>query len=339
MTQPKRIDALLGRAALATSALAVLALLLVSSSSPAHADYGTGDARWFEVPDVAHRSEADAMRTLEGLGLTCRREDVASTYVGQVISTVPAAGGWIDRGREVVLRVGVPIRVQTIVPRVRRRSMEDLLSSLGDIYAIAVNPVRGPAHHEGRIVAQHPRAGAQLPFRGLLTVDVVDNHTTVPFVEGLGLRRALRRLERAGLRAKIREVPRADVDRPRVIRQRARAGQRVPFGAEVRLRVAVPVRHHVDSLPWHGRDPRLGRPITAPRQTVVPNVLGLQARQAAQVLSAAGLVADWGRRGAATGVVHVQVPTAGTPVAPGTAVKLRANRRFGDSGFGWGRVR
>ena len=343
MHRTNRIDSLLGRAAFATSALAVLTLLMISSfATDAHAEHSYA-RDYFEIPDVARRSEADAQRQLEALGLTCRAEQVASQYPGQVISTYPAAGSWINRGREVVMHVGVPIRVQTIVPRIRRRNASDVISSLQDIYAITLNPVRGPRHHEGRVVAQYPHAGAQLPFRGLLRLDVVDNRTSVPLVEGLGLRRALKRLERAGLKADIREVPSRDVHRPTVVRQRPRPGSRVLFDTAIRIRVAVPVghidRHYGDrghghqghgydydrDRPWwdRGRD-RVRTPAIS-----LPSVVGLDVSRARAALERMGLRVQTDARGRLGGsaIVRTQLPLAGTAVAPGSTVTLETGGR------------
>lgn len=337
MQQAKRVDSLLGRAAVLTSALAVLTLLAVSSfSSDAQADPFRTQVRRFEIPDVANRTEAEAIRTLEALGLTCRREDVASQTIDRVVATVPAAGQWIDRGHEVVVRVGVRIRVQTIVPHVRRKLASEVIASLGDIYAIALNPVRGPAYHEGRVIGQLPRPGAQLPFRGVLTLDVVDNQTTVPLVEGLGLRRALRRLEQAGLRAKALEMPRHDVERPTVIRQRAEAGRRVPYDTEIRLRVAVPARRF-DEHGGMGRG-RRGRPERVPERVIaMPSVTGMDVGQASRLLERLGLTVQIEGRGRfAAGVVREQTPVAHAAIPAGSLVTLRTSRRrvFGRSDVG-----
>ncbi|MDJ0974646.1 MAG: PASTA domain-containing protein [Planctomycetota bacterium] len=333
----------------AATVLGALLLVLTGPAPDAHADRHEHDRRRhggvhaFELPDVANRREAAAIRELEALGLRCRTEHVASDRVGRVLSTVPAAGAWIDRSHEIVIHVGIPIRVQTIVPTIRRQQADAVIESLQDIYAIAIDAVRGPAHLEGRVIGQHPRAGATLPFRGLLRLRVVDNRTTVPHVEGLRLRRALRQLERAGLRADVHEVPQHGIDRPTVIRQRPRAGRRVPYDTAIRLRVAVPAfTHGRDGRHGYDRDRDRNRfPDRIDRDrrgiTTVPDVRGLDAEAAVRLLRRLGFQVDLSRRGRhAEGIVGSQSPQAGSRVAPGSTVTLMlthawipGQRRFG----------
>ena len=273
------------------------------------------------------------------MGLRCRVEEVAASEVGRVCDTVPAPGAWFDRSGEIVLRVGVAARVETIVPRVRRLSVDEATAAYGDIYAMALRPVRGPARLEGRVLRQSPRAGERLPFRGLLTLEVVDNTIMVPDLSNLGMRRAIREIEALGLRADIREVLRHDVRRPTVIRQRPRAGSRLRAGEAVRLRVAVPERHlrraHPELLDdLNGLGHRHGHPRAERHQAagharfvLVPNVTGLRLDFAQQQLEAAGLLGETrddtlGPRATVSG----QSLAAGTRVAAGSRVQLRVER-------------
>lgn len=305
------------------AALALLLLTVLGRPPDARAEHEAPVPRAsvVELPDVTHRPEATAVRQLERLGLVVRREHVASAHVGEVVGTVPAAGSLVERNGEVLLRVGVPVRVQTIVPHVPHRRAEIAIASLEDIYAIAIESVRGPARLEGRVIGQLPHAGAHLPFRGLLTLRVVDNQTTVPYVEGLPLRRALRLLRRAGLHADIREVPQPGIDRAVVLRQRARAGRRVPYDTAVRLRVATPL--HDDAPPWHEGRTR-DRPAT-PRAAVVtvPDVRGLALRDAVRLMHRLGLRIAGGADDAyADARIRRQAPLPGARARAGSSVRL-----------------
>ncbi len=190
------------------------------------------------LPDVSGQREADAVRRLEALALDVRIVTVAGVTPGRVASQEPAAGSPVEAGDEVVLRVGVLMRILTHAPRVVGLTERRAVDGLAEAYDLAVAYVDGPAHLQGRVLAQDPVAGAEVPFRGAFTIRVVRNRIVVPALVGTRERVAVQRLEAAGFEVQLRRVRTSFANQGTVIGQSPRPGARLEAGATVELEIA-----------------------------------------------------------------------------------------------------
>jgi serine/threonine-protein kinase len=95
------------------------------------------------------------------------------------------------------------------------------------------------------------------------------NFVRVPFVEGIVLAQAIKKLDDAGLGHKIQREPSTDVPRGKVIQQSPGPGEQIPQGNKVTIVVSQ-----------------------GPPQVTVPNVVGMSQSEAEGLLSSRGLQAD-----------------------------------------------
>ena len=240
-----------------------IASLLIAS--PAYADSA--------MPSVVGKTEAEAVRQLESLGLEVRVITVAEAPPGRVYQQEPTTGARVAAGDEVYLRVGVRVRIMTLAPRVVGRLEDAVLESLGSAYDLKVDYVAGPQAYEGRIARQHPQPGENVPLRGTFKVEVVRNAVIVPILVGRTEGAAREELEQAGLSAHVRYVKNSGAKRGTVISQDPRSGAETLPGGVVEIRVAG---FFVD----HNKRQRVR----------VPDVTGLHLRAAEEELLARGLV-------------------------------------------------
>jgi beta-lactam-binding protein with PASTA domain len=158
----------------------------------------------------------------------------------------------------------------------------------------------------GRVVAQRPEAGEQMPETQVVDLDVgrsVRPQVRVPDVAGRTTEEA--RVVVAGLGLKMRtaeeEVPaESGVTSRDILRQAPTAGTDVSIGSEVVVTIARPI-------------------------VVAPAVVGQTEAEARRLIESAGLqaaVSEHREALAARGSVIEQRPSAGSRVVPGTRVEL-----------------
>jgi len=174
-----------------------------------------------EVPDVAGRSEREAVTILEDAGLVVDPQFGFSDTVpeGRVIQTEPAAGAQVPTGSSVALIVSRGSNRVT-VPDVVGLDAQDALSELSAAELSGNVVQRESEAPANEVVGQSPGAGQQVKRGSQVTVFVSTGAISVPDVVGQTRQGAVSALKRAGFTVSVSEQP---VDDPaqvgRVINQ------------------------------------------------------------------------------------------------------------------------
>jgi len=323
--------------------LLALALLCVGVA-PVGAQTISAAAPQRTMPDLVGLSSADAQTRLQRLGMTVSLDPVASTQAqGIVVAQTPAAGTVVKQGSSARLNVSngqgsgqaQPGRSTDDQPRLR--AVPDLtgLNRTGVLLALtlaglapgAVDSQTVEGARGGRVVAQDPRPGTQVP-RGTRVgftlarraaqptqptqpdpqpqPPVRAETVTVPNLATLTQAQARTTLGRARLLLGEADSSVAGSTAPgTVFAQKPAAGEAVAPGTFVSIS------------------------ITRVRTVAMPSLVGRPVAEARRVLAGAGLraggVSEREARGTA-GRVLAQSVAAGTRVRPGTAVDLTLSR-------------
>lgn len=144
----------------------VLALVLaIGGAHPASAD------DTIRVPDVEQQDVEAAIETLEKAGLDVRVIEVAGPAVDVVFAQDPPAGVTMRRGGIVTIRIGIKARIETRMPDVAGKRIEDALDQLAAAYDVMIVPVpAGSRDRPGHVVRTEPVAGAKVWFRSPVTL-------------------------------------------------------------------------------------------------------------------------------------------------------------------------
>ena len=127
------------------------------------------------MPDVAGRTVEKAQEMLEALGLEPRLIRVAGPEVDVVDSQRPEAGVDVPRGTSVFLRVGIRARIETELPDVIGRPVEDALELLAGAYDVHVMSRKDGTVSAGTVLASDPKPGASLFYRASLVLYVAES--------------------------------------------------------------------------------------------------------------------------------------------------------------------
>jgi len=261
------------------------------------------------VPNLVGFNLNAAAAALSSVGLavgSVTQQASATVPAGIVISQNPTAGVSVALGSAVNLvlssgpaSVNVP-NVVGLAQSAAAAALDRAGLSVGSVTQQTSTSV--PA---GTVISQNPTAGTSAAPGS--AVDLVISSgpppVTVPNVVGLTQSTATAALQKSGLTAgAVSQQTSTSVPAGSVISQNPAAGASVPPGSAVDLVVS------------------LGPPVT------VPNVVGQTQSTATAVLQrfnlVVGSVTHQFTAGVAPGIVISQNPTAGTSVAPGTAVNL-----------------
>ncbi|HET7231727.1 MAG TPA: PASTA domain-containing protein [Longimicrobium sp.] len=326
----------------------ILALvLLCASAAGARAQFTTAAPPQRQMPSVIGFSSGDAAGRLRQLGLTVSTRDVPSAQPqGTVISQRPEAGTVIRQGQTATLDISTgqaPGETQQPSGQTdgqqRLRTVPDLtgLNRTGVLVALlAAGLAPGPVDSAtvegargGRVVAQDPKAGAQVARGTRVSVTLARHATppvqpqpqpqpqpeprqprpetvTVPNLSTLTEAQARTALGRARLLLGAADSSESGFTAPgTVFAQRPAAGEAVPPGTFVTVTLTRSTRVTMPSL--------VGRPVAEARRVLAD--AGLRA----------GGVTERDARGAAGRVLTQSIP-AGTRVRPGTAVDLAVSR-------------
>jgi len=234
------------------------------------------------VPAVIGATETDARSQIRNAGLTIGQVQQTSSAVdqiGKVISTDPAPDVLVDPDTAVDLSVGSG-PAQVPVPRLIGLSVADATGALADVGLAlgAQTPVEGEPGQVGKVIGCDPVPGTLVASGSRVGLRIGKARTagpgpdpvdpvpvvTVPAVAGQAADDAQRTLEAAGFRVE-RNTVEAGGDAGSVVGTDPPAGAKAKKGSTVTLNLSSG-----DS----------GRP--------VPNVVGLSATAATDILAAAG---------------------------------------------------
>jgi beta-lactam-binding protein with PASTA domain len=285
------------------------------------------------VPDVVGLTAAEAVSKLDAAGLEAARRSVASSKpAGTVVAQKPAAGAQVQRASAVTVNVAAAPQ-QVGVPDVVGQALADALAELKTA-GLGSRAVRVPSQQpSGTVVSQNPAAGSQAkrgtvvrlnvsrgPGGGGTTSSTTTTSSstvtpatvTVPSVVGLQQTVALRKLQRAGLKARTSYVASS---RPpgTVVRQSPAPGTTVRRGSRVGLSVSV------------GGSPQA--------QKTVPDVIGEDEGAATNRLQQAGfdvVVLDEATSDQSQdGIVVDEQPAGGSSAPAGSQVTIYVGRFTG----------
>jgi serine/threonine-protein kinase len=296
----RRLLRALGTAAKTVLVAAVLAALALGGARAAPFLFGPADVA---VPDLTGLSRPRAASEAERAGLATEvasRRRVLGQPRGEVISQSPAEGS-VEEGTEIslVLSAGPPLQR---VPDTVGASRESALERLEAAGLVAATIVRYADAKPGTIVAQTPSGGMiEAGGRVELEVSKGPRPRPIPDVSTMNSLQAVRALKRAGFIPVIDKTYSNRAPARAVIGTAPRAGQLIPSGSEVDLRISVGPRFRELEMP----DVR-GEPGAAARAAL--EELGLRVRV---VDSCSG------------GTIVVESdPIAGTPIRENDAVAL-----------------
>jgi serine/threonine-protein kinase len=197
---------------------------------------GPGKVR---VPSVRNLPEQRAFKELEKADLKVTADPQPSTKVkkGIAVGTSPEEGTEVDRGSRVRLFVSSGPQKVTVpnVIGLARESAESRLDREGLTVVVQMQQSSKP---EDEVIAQSPGAGTKLDAGDRVTITISEgvDKVTVPDVQGLTEREALRALQGAGLNGSVRDRE-TDVEEEdgTVLVQRPGSGAELDSGSTVTL--------------------------------------------------------------------------------------------------------
>jgi len=299
-------------------------VVLLVSSGPAATEQAPA-----VLPDVVGATEADAVNKMQSAGLSPQVVHEHSPVVpaGLVMDQLPNSIDLAAAPKKRSPWVWVAIVVALIalavaalfilrgcqtemveVPDVVGMQQEDAIAELEDagFEAQEIEAEDPGDADEGEVVAEEPAPGTEAPEGSTVVISVVGapKPVAVPDVIGLTEKDAEAKLGEAGLRASARTREDASAKPGTVIVQSPVAGTELAPGSRVDITVATEA---------------------APTELAVPDVSGQSRADAEQTLEDAGLEVTVVENPSDTvdkGDVILQLPTAGTIVAPGSEVAI-----------------
>lgn len=298
-------------------------LLVSKGPSPTPATY-------VAVPDVSSKSQGDALKDLEAVGLTARVFDEPSESVphGHVMAQTPRAGQSAMADAEIVLLVsrGAPAQ-QTgyvVLPIVAGNSESDAVSKIqaAGLSAQTVHDF-SPTVPSGIVIDQVPNAASvSAPVKkSLVWLWVLIVVLVVAVIAG----GAYMYLNRTTAVPDVVGKPQAEAQALIVA-----AGFKVGAVQTTQTAEASEVGNVVEELPAPGTQAKVGSPINitvsgGQALVQVPNVSGMTQAAAEAALAQAGLTAsaqDGNSPTVAQGQVMAQAPAAGQKVPANTSVGI-----------------
>jgi serine/threonine-protein kinase len=199
------------------------------------------------VPDVTNQDAATATQTLQAAGFTVgKTTQVASTaqQKGLVLSTTPASGAQVARGKAVDLTVGAGPN-SLAVPDLTGKSASAAITALKQA-GFTGNVNQEPKDSlvaKGRVVSTDPTAGSQAAPGDTITLQVSTGTIAMPDVRGKSEAAARQALVAAGLSAgqiKSTNVERDDAPAGSVVDTNPGPGTAIGPGEEINLQIAQP---------------------------------------------------------------------------------------------------
>ena len=290
--------------------LAIVAMIALS------ARFAGASPDLVSVPDIVGVPHPEAEATLAAQGFLVATFEVAGTPAGTVAAQSPLAGTSLPRGAIIIIDVRRESSDSTRAPNAVGLSPSAASLAFGSNYVLKFASIAGSPDKKGQIVSQMPAMGQPLDLRGLLVLRFVPDDSlpakvVVPDTLGLPAADAVKAVGDAGLHARVATTAIAGAPPDVAVAQWPFPGTEFDRYATVDLIVTV-----ASDAP----------PGATPETTIAaPNCVDLTESSARAALDGAGLAAEveWIVGDAADAfLVKSQEPAAGTPVAPGTAIRL-----------------
>lgn len=268
-----------------------------------------GTSRKLVVPDVAGKSQLDALTALHDVGIedvtlvTRPDPDVAA---GLADGTQPPAGSPVQPRERVTMYVSTgPAAI--VIPDV---SGEDVKTASQTLGALGLRSRTGPGVHSATVqpglVARTDPVGGSTLTKGdtvILLPSLGPLLVSVPNIVSLPLDQAAATLRRLGLKLTTAIVPSPEIPARTVIDQEPAAGATVPPGSTVTADISA-----------------------GPNAIAVPDLVGMSVQDARNTLLQAGLALGTVGYASVTdtspGMIIGQDPSAQTQVPQGTAVNI-----------------
>ena len=276
------------------------------------------------VPNLVGHNESFARNALRAAGLVAAVARVASEEPeGTVVAQDPSAGERVERGTSVRVNVsrGPPATTRAATVSVPDVVGLDEAAARRELRAqgLVASVVRIRSQEpEGQVVAQLPRAGAEVRRGSRVRINVSEGPSpttapptvSVPDLVGLDEGQARSRLRAQGLLASVVRVESQEPE-GQVVAQLPRPGTQARRGSRVRINVS-------EGPP----------PTTAPAMVSVPDLVGLDEGEARRQLRARGLLASVVRVESKEpeGQVVAQLPRLGTQVRRGSRVRINVSQ-------------
>ncbi|MBI4744588.1 MAG: serine/threonine protein kinase [Actinobacteria bacterium] len=264
------------------------------------------------VPSLKGKTLVEARSELETKGLSV--EVVKETYsnvvgAGKIIDQEPQAGEKINEGEKIRVTVSKGGK-QIIVPDVVGRTGEEAGFILGQsgLQIGKTERIFSDTVSEGIVIEQDPKANAKVSLDDTVNIVVSkgEEKVEVPDVAGRTSIEAGSIIGQAGLRAQTNEEYSDTVVKDKVINQSPEAGSEVKKDSIVEITISK-----------------------GPETTVVPYLVGMNEKEAKDVLEKAGLIIDVKYASVGEGEngrVLEQYPEANTEIKKGSTVSVSVKK-------------
>lgn len=204
-----------------------------------------GSGRYGEVPQVVGLDEVAATASLEDAGFQVQTSAIYSDDVAQdfVVSTDPAVGSravrgnaitmFISRGMPTVPQLGEDRTIETVRAAVESRQL--VFSQGKEVYSDDVP--------QGEVVSLEPSSGTEVATGSTVTATISKGAEpdTIPHIAGEKEDKARETLEDVGFSVTIVYEFDAETEEGKAIGTSPTAGEKVPHGSEVTLRISTAV--------------------------------------------------------------------------------------------------
>ena len=230
--------------------IATLAVLLLAGGGYIAYDYLStngvstinGDKQMVTVPALENVDQAEALTTLQGLGLQVSVSEEANPNIarGKTIRTNPAAGSSVQSGTTITLFVSSGKEV-TEVPDVRGLNTADAGKALEAAGLLLDSTVREAASEdvaEGSVMEQSPAAGSQVSkgTKVTITVSTGPEDQRIPVVTGMKWEQAAGNLTALGFEPIVQYVD--SLESEGTVLSVAGEGTNAPAGSQVQVQVS-----------------------------------------------------------------------------------------------------
>jgi len=195
------------------------------------------------IPAVASMTETAALQELYNAGLRPRIARSANDTVpkGTAIGTDPAAGGSLDPGAEVILKVSdgpSSVKIPDSLPGKTEAAARDILRQVGLVGAPSTTTANSATVPAGIVITSNPAPGQSVGVGTSVELIVSTGKVVVPELRGLMRDEAEAALKELGLVPSVVEVENSQVEPGKVTDQSDPANAAVPQGKTITVVVA-----------------------------------------------------------------------------------------------------